>query len=195
MFPEPIHDFEIVRTVLDGDRDAYAELVRRYHARVLSHCLSILLDASEADEAAQETLVKAFASLDQYKRNVSFPAWLCRIATNHCLDLLRKRQRRRTDSLDKLVEELGDSLPLPSSEDDMQDRERQETLQMALKALSRLPPEYRQVLSLREIQGLSYDEIKLVLRCSLDSVKARLRRARRQLQEEARHFTDQGTFK
>lgn len=193
-----MEDFQIIQAVLKGDREAYAELIRAHHARILSLCLSMLLDRSEADDAAQEVFVKAFASLYQYKQDLSFQAWLYRIASNHCLDLLRKKKRQKTDSLDSLLEQKGDHLEdLAARTADLGRRieEKEEKVQLALRVLSYVSPEQRQILILRELDGLSYEEISAVLHCSLDAVKARLKRARQQLQEKARHFLEQRSFR
>ena len=76
----------------------------------------MLLNREEADDAAQDVFVKAFASLRQYKRNVSFPAWLHRIASNHCLDILRKRKRQKTDSLDSLMDQTDEHAKMEFAE-------------------------------------------------------------------------------
>jgi RNA polymerase sigma-70 factor, ECF subfamily len=183
-----MEDFKIVQTVLGGDREAYAELVRAYHPAVLNTCRSLLLSPAEAEDAAQETFLKAYASLSQYKENHSFPAWLHRIASNHCLDILRKKKRQKTDSLDALLETGGEPLPPLSSEDG------DENTQLALKALSSLPPEQRQILALRELDDLSYEQIADVLKCSIDAVKTRLYRARNSLQKKAQHFSQDRSF-
>ena len=126
----------------------------------------MLLSREEADDAAQEVFVKAFASLRQYKRNVSFPAWLHRIASNHCLDILRKRKRQKTDSLDRLMDESDDhaktefaekpEIPYLKPED-------QDNLKIALQLLEMLPEGERQILILRELDGLHYEEISATL--------------------------------
>ena len=194
---EAIEDFQIIRAVLDGNREAYAELVRLHHARVLSLCLSLLLDKAEAEDAAQETFLKAFNALHQYKRNASFTAWLCRIASNHCFDVLRKRKRQKTDSLDQLLDQSdeasGDRQTQIAAPPE-RGAEREEKLAWAMKMLSSLSADHRQILLLREVDELSYDQIAAVLRCSLDSVKSRLWRARRQLQQTARHFLNEDSF-
>ena len=192
---DPIEDFQIIQVVLKGNHEAYAELVRAYHARVRSHCLSMLLDQSESEDAAQETFLKAFTSLHQYKKDLSFPAWLHRIASNHCLDVLRKRKRQRTDSLDTLMDQKGDNLDSLEVEGSGGAWvEKAEKLNLAFKALSCLTVEQRQILFLRDVDGLRYDQIGSVLQCSLDAVKARLRRARQRLIEKARHLSDQPSF-
>lgn len=194
---EPIDEFQIIQSVLGGDREAYAALVRLYHGRILSLCLSMLLDRAEAEDAAQEAFVKAFASLDQYTRNASFSAWLYRIASNHCLDVLRKKKRQKTDSLDGMIDQKGDSFDAIGAESfrgEDSGSEKKETLDLAMQMLATLSPDYRQVLILREVEGLTYEEISSVLKVSLDAVKSRLRRARQQLQDKARHFLDSKSF-
>ena len=190
-------DFQIIRAVLDGDREAYSDLVLAYHSRVRGLCRSLLLDSAEADDAAQDVFIKAFESLHQYRQDLSFMAWLYRIASNHCLDVLRKRKRRKTDSLDGLMDQQGDHFLMAPSEGmdagaakgDKADR-----VKLAMQVLSSLSEEQRQILVLRELDGLSYEDIGTVLHCSLDGVKARLRRARQKLQEKSRHFLGQQSF-
>jgi len=193
-----IKDFETIQAVLKGDRESFADLVRAYHPQVLRVCMSILFNRTEAEDAAQDVFVKAYGALHQYKRDVSFPAWLCRIASNQCMDLLRKKTRHKTDSLDALVEQQGEQSPsfltedMPSREEDYPFAEK---IEWAMQALSSLSEDYRQILILRELQGLNYDEIGVLLKCSLDAVKGRLKRARLDLQEQARHFLPISAFK
>jgi RNA polymerase sigma-70 factor, ECF subfamily len=154
-------------------------------------CLSMLLSREEADDAAQEVFVKAFVSLKQYKRNVSFPAWLHRIASNHCLDILRKRKRQKTDSLDGMMDQTDEHAKIEFAEKPETPYikpEDQENLKLALQLLATLPEGERQILIMRELDGLRYEEISTTLQCSLDAVKSRLRRARLHLQDKARHF-------
>ena len=191
-------EYRIIQAVQQGDREAYAELVRRHHAGVLRLCLSFMLSLAEAEDAAQEAFLKGFVSLHTYREDISFQAWMSRIASNHCLDLLRKRKRQKTDSLDNLLEQAGDSgdtalqtIDEPSTVQ-VEDQERSA---FAMKALSELSAGQRQILTLRELDGLRYDEIARVLGCSLDGVKARLRRSREALQAHARHFSDEASVK
>lgn len=149
--------------------------------------MSLLRNTAEAEDAAQEIFLKAYRSLSSFQGNSSFSTWLYRISANHCKDLLRKRSRQRTESLDRLIEDSGDGVQLvePSS-DPAAARAASETVEMLLAGLS---PDERLILTLREVQGLSYQEIAGALHCSLDAVKARLRRARVSLEEKARHFS------
>ena len=161
--------------------------MRLYHQKVLGYCLSMLHNRSEAEEAAQDIFTKAYHNLRKFQGNSSFSTWLYRITTNHCLDILRKRNRRRTVSLEGLVEAEGDriealfatsrtALPALESKD------------LTDKILSAIPEDYRTILTLREAQGMEYQEIADTLECSLDAVKGRLSRARKMLQEKLQHF-------
>jgi len=192
-----IDDRSIIQTVLQGDREAYAELVRRYHARVIGHCLSFLYNYTDAEDAAQEIFVKAFASLPRYTPTATFLTWLIRIASNHCLDIVRKRKRQRTDSLDGMIEknaETGAAIPELAEASEPSSLEARENLALAMRVLSELSPDERQILVLREIDGLSYEEIAASLHCTVEAVRARLRRARLEMQEKARHFLENRTL-
>jgi RNA polymerase sigma-70 factor (ECF subfamily) len=181
-------DQKLVGQAQAGDRDAFAELVRRHHAWVQGLCAAALGDPSSAEDAAQEVFLKAYKSLPQFKGGSSFSTWLHRIAANACLDLLRRRARSRTESWDELMEKeggrierlLAEAAPEHSAED----------ADLVRRVLAQLPPEYRLVLTLRETQGLSYEEIAGAMDCSLDSVKARLQRARKEFADRLRHFLD-----
>lgn len=176
-------DQNVVERIRAGDREAYALLVRKHQARIRGYCLWTMGNAAEADDAAQEIFIKAYRGLGSFRGTAGFSTWLHRIAVNHCRDLLRKRVRERTESWDALREEKGEAAEalIVRQEPVLRRRQLQE-------ALDRLPEQYRTVLILREAEGMSYEEIAEFLGCSLDAVKARLRRARSELMEKARHF-------
>jgi len=153
----------------------------------MGYCLSMLSNHTEAEEAAQDVFVKAYRSLDKFKGNSAFSTWLYRITANHCLDVLRKRNRRKTVSLDSLVEAEGDHIHRLFSTDAVA-ASHMENRDLTGKILATLPQDYRTILTLREADGLEYQEIAEVMGCSLDAVKGRLSRARKQLQENLRHF-------
>jgi RNA polymerase sigma-70 factor (ECF subfamily) len=180
-------DQEIIQQILSGQTEAYGELIRQYNKKVVGYCLSMLSNQTEAQEAAQDIFVKAYHSLRKFKGNSSFSTWLYRITTNHCLDILRKRTRRKTVSLDALVEAEGDHIERlfaveSTAASPLENRD------LIQKILATLPEDYRTILTLREADGLEYQEIADVMDCSLDAVKGRLSRARKQLQEHLRHF-------
>lgn len=171
-----ITDVEIIDRVLGGDRNSYAEIVRRHQTRVIGICRSILNDAIQAEDAAQDVFVKVFGLLGQFRRNAAFSTWLTRVTTNFCLDLKRQQRRFRTESWDF---QLDTGEPETSADVDNGNPEHQfekhETIQTFLSVLSEKD---RIVLLLREAQGFRYQEIADALECSLDAVKARLKRAR-----------------
>ena len=176
-------DRSIIDRIRAGDTETYALLVRKHQARIRGFCLWTLGNAAEADDAAQEVFIKAYRGLGSFRAAAGFSTWLHRIAVNHCRDLLRKRVRERTESWDALREEKGEAAEaLAAREDPAALRRRLQ------EALDRLPEQYRAILILREVEGMSYEELAGFLGCSLDSVKARLRRARADLMEKARHF-------
>ncbi|MDO8730461.1 MAG: sigma-70 family RNA polymerase sigma factor [Candidatus Omnitrophota bacterium] len=176
-------DQNVVERIRAGDKEAYALLVRKHQARIRQLCLWTLGNAAEADDAAQEVFIKAYRGLGGFRGAAGFSTWLHRIAVNHCRDLLRKRGRQPTESWDALREEKGEAAEALVVREDpvIQRRQLQEVL-------DRLPEQVRTILILREVEGLSYEELAEFLGCSLDAVKARLRRARAECAEKARHF-------
>lgn len=186
-----ITDNELIESVLAGRQGDYAELVRRHHARVLGLCAS-MVGAGAADDAAQEVFLKAYDRLKDFRRDSAFSTWLYRVASNHCLDLLRKEARRRSESLEDLTERDGARLQA-LLEDPSGDRTRSlEDAELVRAVLARLPEDYRVILTLRELEGLEYKELMEALDCSMDSVKAKLQRARRQFRETLRHILPGG---
>ena len=152
-------------------------------------CTSLLGNATQAEDASQEIFIKAYKSLSTFRGDSAFSTWLYRISANHCKDLLRKRSREKTDSLESLIENTGDGVQnlLEPSFDPRASAEASDLIERLLSALT---PDERLILTLREVQGLSYQEISSTMRCSLDAVKARLRRARLALEEKVRHISD-----
>lgn len=182
-------DTELVSRVIAGDRDAFAGVIRAHHPWVLGLCASSLGDRVLAEDAAQEIFLKAYKSLAKFRGGSSFSTWLHRIAANHCLDLLRSRSRRKTQSWDQLLEAEGDSIHRLLADPPDEGRAREDA-DLVQRVLSCLPPEYRMVLTLREVQGSSYQDIAEEMECSVDSVKARLQRARREFSQNLRHYLD-----
>ena len=178
---------KLIQKILSGDTDAYAQIVQSHQAKVLGLCTSLLGNVTQAEDAAQEIFIKAYQSLRAFRGDAAFSTWLYRISANHCKDLLRKRSREKTESLDVLMEESGDAfqkLVEPSSDPGAAF----EAADLIEKFLSSLSPDERIILTLREVQGLSYQEMARALGCSLDAVKSRLRRAREALEKKTRHF-------
>ncbi len=179
-------DAEIIAEVLSGNKNAYAELVLRHQDTIRRYCLGIFGSGGGADDAAQEVFIKAYRGLSSFKEKSAFGTWLYRIAINHCRDLLRKKSRRKEASLNQMQEELGDAFNVHISQAPTQSSFA--ARELAEKMLALVSEPSRAILILREVEGLSYEEMTSVLNCSLDAVKSRLKRARQEIEEKTRHL-------
>jgi RNA polymerase sigma-70 factor (ECF subfamily) len=180
-------DTALIERILKGDHDAYAVLIRQHHSRVFSICRPFFWDDRQTDEVAQDVFLKAFENLRKFRGESSFGTWLTRLAINHCKDELRKIKRRKSQSLEELVEIGQENRILSSGTSALDQSESQDFIDTLLSGLS---DQDRLILSLREINGLSYQEIMEAMDLTLDAVKARLQRARKALIEKARHLLD-----
>ncbi len=150
--------------------------MREYQDRVFRLCSSFFPDQSLAEDAAQDIFLKVHRVLAGFRGDSLFSTWLYRVAVNHCKDLLRKQNRHRAESWEALLEKNGDRIQrlLLTPDTAGASPERRDLLQAVL---SHISPDHRLLLTLRESEGLSYKEMAEALHCSVDSVKARLRRA------------------
>ena len=180
-------DAALVAAAQSGNGHAFEVLVERHQSRIRAVAWRFARVAEDTEDIAQQTFQKAFLHLKQFEGNSSFSTWLYRITANHCLDVLRKRNRRKNVSLESLVEQEGSQIQKLFATPCLADT-RLENHQLADKILSTLSEDQRQILTLREAEGLEYQEIADVLGCSLDAVKGRLARSRKQLQENLRHI-------
>lgn len=187
---DSINEKEAISAVLNGEAEAFTLLVQTHQARVRLVCLGFLLNVSEAEDAAQDAFIKAYESLGTFKGDSSFSTWISRIASNHCLDILRARKRHQTDSLDALQDAQGDAFEKFLKKIDQTEVYDREHLELLTQILAALPEEERQILLLREVEEMSYEHIALNLQCSLDAVKGRLKRARARLTEIGRKWFD-----
>ena len=172
-----------------GDQGAFEELVRLYEKRVLALTRRICNDPEDAAEAAQEAFFAAWQGLRSFRGESGFSTWLYRLASNACVDLLRREGRRRAAvSLDD--EELNLEMPasIPTPQEEAERRELGERIEEGLRAL---PPEYRAVLVLREIHQLRYEEIAEALGLDIGTVKSRISRGRKRLR---RFLLESGNF-
>ena len=166
-----------------GDTNAFNELVLLHQTTVYNVALRTIGHSEDAADATQEAFVAAYRAMGDF-RGGSFKAWLLRITVNTCYDLLRRRQRRPSTSLDVIVEEGGDN---PMFADHQVGPERaalgSETVSMVEQGLQLLPDDQRTVVVLCDIQGLSYEEVAEIEGIALGTVKSRLSRARARLRE------------
>lgn len=178
-----VDDIRLVAYVINGNVEAFSTLVLRYQERVYQTVYSMVGDRDEADDLAQDVFVKALRSLHLFRGQSQFYTWLYRIAVNRCLDHIKARQlrvfvRESDGEVDAAV--LNDKISMGASTDD--EASQHEMQAILEKALSKIPEEYRVAFVLREMDGLTYEEIADVLDCSVGTVKSRLFRARNRLQ-------------
>lgn len=174
---------QIVRRVMQGDVNAFETLVTEYEKGVYAIAQRMTGNPEDAADMTQETFIKAYNSLHSFRGDSKFSVWLYRIASNVCLDFLRSRSRKPTVSL-SVEDDEGEETELDIADESQSPElllERGLTRDAVRRGLQALPPDYRQILLLREIQGLSYEEIADVLRIEVGTVKSRIFRARKRL--------------
>ncbi len=183
-------DLDLVRRAQSGDSRAFDELVTKYRTRVYAMIYQMVRNEQDAWDLAQDSFFKAWKSLDKFRFQSSFFTWLYRIATNVSIDWLRKKQIRPESEFDETIgnldiEPTADITPKgePSPERQMERGELRERIDAAIAKLS---PDHRQVILLKEIDGLQYHEIADVVGCSIGTVMSRLFYARKKLQSMLR---------
>jgi len=170
-----VADADLVEQARTGDRAALDTLLRRHHDRIHLLCLRLCRDRGEADDATQEALIAIVRGLDGFDGRSSFSTWSYRIATNRCLDELRRRRRRPVP-----VDDTGPE-PVSTDEDPADGAVRSGTRQELLRALADLPDEFRVPVVLRDVLDLDYAAIAEVLGVPPGTVRSRLSRARARL--------------
>ena len=163
----------------EGDQGAFEELVRLYEKRVLALTQRMCKNPEDAAEAAQEAFFAAWRGLKNFRGDSSFSTWIYRLASNACVDLLRREGKQQAAvSLDDGELNLDVPSAAASPQEEAERRELREQIEEGLRAL---PPEYRAALVLREIQQLRYDEIGEALGVDIGTVKSRINRGRKKL--------------
>jgi RNA polymerase sigma-70 factor (ECF subfamily) len=187
-------DHGLIASAKGGDERAFAKLMRKYEERVQNHCMRIVGDEQESEDLKQEVFIKVYRSLPSYEHSYAFYTWMYRITQNCCIDRIRKIKRQAVevsltptpdeDGLDSSREhEISDETYVPEKE--ALNNELKSTLEAALAKLS---PKLREIIVLKEQEGLSYEEIGAMLHCSRGTVKSRLFRAREKLQDLLAHY-------
>ncbi len=171
-------DHELVAKIRTGDQRAFVELIDRYKARIYHTTLRILGNREDAEEAAQDTFVRAYRGLENFREEATFSTWIYRICVNTCLNLLESRKRFKAQDIDSTPVE---DLPfIESTESDFEEEDLQARIFLAMEEL---PAKYRTVLALYHIQHLAYQEIAEIMQMPMGSVKTHLFRARALLRE------------
>lgn len=176
------HDYALIlRATEESDQKAYAELMERYRDSIFHLCRKMVFNDDDADDLTIETFGKAFQRLNQYTPAFAFSTWLFKIASNHCIDFIRKK-RINALSLDRgLSTEEGGNIQFTIKDDapdPIETLEKKQRVEKMRLVVSELKPRYRKLVELRYFEEYSYDEIALELDLPLGTVKAQLYRAR-----------------
>jgi len=189
---EPVSDeLSLVQAAKKGDVGAFGELVKRYDRNVFRIALHITQNREDAEDVVQDAFLKAYENLEQFQGQSKFYTWLVRIAVNEALMKLRRRRPERMVSLDQEVQTEEDSMPRevadwsPNPEQLYNQAELRDILG---KTIQGLPPGFRTVFVLRDVEGLSTEETAQALELSVPAVKSRLLRARLQLRERLNRY-------
>jgi len=178
-------DLRVIRRCKRGEEAAFAEILATYRTPIYNLCYRMTRNQEDAVDLGQEVFIKVFNLLDRFDENYAFSSWLFRIATNHCIDFLRRR-RMRFQSIESSTgadgEEFELQLPDTGPTPDMV-MQRKEALSRLEEVIADLPPHYKAITLLRHDQQLSYEEIAEVLDLPLGTVKARIHRARNMIQQ------------
>jgi len=176
------HDFKLIRAAVDhGDEKAYAELMQIYKKPVFHVVLKMVRNPDDAEDLTIEAFAKAFKNLHKFNPEFAFSTWLFRIATNNCIDFIRKN-KIKTMSIDSAVKMGdGDEIQLEFRDNDLNPADvtiKNQKIEIMRHVVSRLPDKYQRLVSLRYFDELSYEEIATELKAPLGTVKAQLHRAR-----------------
>ncbi|HEY9785605.1 MAG TPA: sigma-70 family RNA polymerase sigma factor [Candidatus Obscuribacterales bacterium] len=179
-----IGDVELVIACQHGDTHAFEMLVKRYERLVSTSLFRLLHDPDDTQDLSQEVFIRVWKSLNQLRDANAFRSWLAHIVTNITYDESKKRMRRRhVVSVDAPIYANGAALEIPDSLHMPDDISYRHELELAVeRAISELPDPFRTAIVLRDLQGLSYDEISEATHSTIGTVKSRIARARRKLQ-------------
>jgi RNA polymerase sigma-70 factor (ECF subfamily) len=187
--PEQPADEQLVAAVLAGDRERFGDLIERYQGRLVNYLFRLVRNADDAHDLAQEVFVKVYQVLDRYDPQYRFSTWLFRVAQNAAIDQIRRRRLRAVSLSQEDHEGEERDWDLPAAErgpyGELRNRERAGAIQEAIDAL---PWEYRELILLRHMGELAYEEIAQMKRMPLGTVKNKLFRGRQMLKEKLRDY-------
>lgn len=180
--PSSMEDDDFVLNAMKGDQKAYKMLMDKYQKPLYFHVLKMVKDTEQVEDLVQEAFMKAFNNIQSYNTNYAFSTWLYRITTNHTIDYLRKR-KLKTTSIHNPIRTKDGEIEIEISSENETDRLiiRKERKAIIHEAIRNLPKKYRQVIEMRHLDEMSYDEIAEELDLPLGTVKAHIFRAREML--------------
>ena len=172
---------QLIRRAQQGDNGAFEELLLLHQKKVYNLCLRMSANTDDALDLSQEAFIRAWCSLGQYQFEASFSTWLFRLTSNICIDFLRRKKRRQETSLTESYDDSdeGAELSVPDAQPgpEQQAMTNETKIELA-RAMEQLSPEHREILQLRVVEDLQYEQIADILGVRVGTVKSRLARAR-----------------
>ncbi|MDO1447796.1 sigma-70 family RNA polymerase sigma factor [Rhodocytophaga aerolata] len=177
-----LQDFKLIDLAKEeGDQKAYAELMKRYKKPLYHTILKMVRNVDDAEDLTIEAFAKAFKSLHKFKKDYTFSTWLFRIATNNCIDFIRKKKLETTSISSSFRDDNGDDVGMDIKDINLNPQEeaiKSQKVEIMQLIITKLPPKYQTLVNLRYFRELSYEEIAEELQAPLGTVKAQLHRAR-----------------
>jgi RNA polymerase sigma-70 factor, ECF subfamily len=184
-------DLALVRRAKKGDYRAFDLLVLKYQSRIVSIAFKFVKEIQLAEDISQESFIKAYRSIDSFREESAFYTWLYRITANTAKNYLVSKGRRKESSISELsISENEDFFELPTNDSPEQILMAQSLKDTIYDALSGLPEDTRTALSLREFEGLNYEEIAEIMNCPVGTVRSRIFRGREALENLISPITD-----
>lgn len=180
---------EVILKAREGDHDAFSCVVKAYETIIYNLAYRLCRDRAEAWDMAQDAFLRVFENFGKYDPALPFRPWLLKVAANVCLNRIRGR-RRLEPTLTDIEDPDGERMTAAVAMDPARAAENRDTAQRVREAVAALPPDYRVIVVLRYLQGLSYEEIAATLDLALGTVKNRLFRARDALKERLKRFEE-----
>ena len=176
----------LIKRAREGDQKAFEELLNKYRNLVYHVMMKMVRNPQEAEDLSQEAFIKAFRALGSFNEEFAFSTWLMKIATNNCIDFLRKK-KLKTYSIDEPIQYKDERVKIEVPDHEPTPEKlllREERNKMLDDAIQSLPPRYRHVIVLRHKEEKSYEDISEILKLPLGTVKARIFRAREMLNKK-----------
>ena len=190
-----LSDIQIIRKVIDGDKNAFNDIMNRHEKSILNFAYRMLSNRTEAEDVTQEVFLRAYKNIETFEARAKFSTWLFKIARNLCLNKLRHTFRFPTFSIDK---------PIKGNERDLQiqieDKKqvspslnilKKELQNIVRTALDSLPKNQKIAVVLRRYEDMSYEEIAMIMNCSVSAVKSMLNRAKQTLKNRLKHYAQE----
>ena len=186
-------DFLLVDSAKEGEQKAFAELMQRYNKPVYHMILKMIKKPNDAEDLTIEAFAKAFKNLEKFNPQYTFSTWLFRIATNNCIDFIRKKKLDTMSIHSTYTDDNGENVSIDIRDAGLNPQEvaiKNQKIEIMRHIVTQLPPKYQILVELRYFKELSYDEISKELQSPLGTIKAQLHRARELLQELVKNKRD-----